>query len=568
MKNGSRANGWWKLFLILACSFLCATDAAADQPASGVIRRARPSLEWTIIGMSIASLVVFGVVKEVTSDSSVDSTLEGFPASLEALKIPAAVTRPDGRIALSNGHLLQLCPDLSDETAQPLSLPDALLRLCADSHRTEARTRLAGLLADLAASVEPRDISIVCSKRLSLRLSVSPQIRDARQTWLLWIIRNQGAEHLLEERDEHSRKMRTITRFAGGMAHEFNNILTAILGNLELMRAQPDNRVQDVSGNIESAEVAALRASQLIQELRRFASREIPTREVRSVSRVIRRTVRILSGTVPVGTSLTLDFDDEAELYGLINADQLQEALLKLAANALEALGPDGGRIHFDAGVTLLGEGLPPQIQIDVTDTGHGMSDGIRELAFEPLFTTKDSAKSTGLGMSIAHGLIEEMGGEIRISETSEQGTVISILLPQVGVPSGVSDESSFCQPQKTIRIATVEHELSVQHVMQGMLVLLGHEVGTFGDGKQLLDALRDGGEFGLVIIDHVMPGMTGRATYEAIRQFNDDVPVIICSGQQLDVSRFCPNCGRQPDAFLKKPFSLEELQAAISRAV
>lgn len=334
------------------------------------------------------------------------------------------------------------------------------------------------------------------------------------------------------------------------------------------MRARPEALVTDVSGNIESAEVAALRASQLIQELRRFASREVPMREVRSISRVVRRTVRILSGTVPSGTTITLAFDDEAELYGLINADQLQEALLKLATNALESLGPDGGRIHFEAGVTLDGDGAPPRIQIDVIDTGHGMTDGIRELAFEPLFTTKDSAKSIGLGMSIAHGLVEEMGGEVRIADTSEQGTVVSVLLPQVVVPNGVSDESSLCDLKKTVRVATVEHELSVQNVMCGMLKLLGHEVATFGDGKQLLEALHAGGEYDLVIIDHVMPGMTGRATYEAIRRSNNEVPVIICSGQQLDVSRFCPECQKQPEGFLKKPFSLEELHATIARCL
>ena len=545
---------------------LSSTATTTATTRSGIRPAAAQRYAWLL--MSFAALTVLGAVREVSSDSSVDSRLDGFPRSLESLQTPAAVTARSGRILLSNGHLLQLFPELASADIGPVSLVDAIAGQCAESHRSEARSRLDGLMAELRSSPEPREVSVICSKRLSLRISVSPQIRDDSQVFLLWVIRNQGAEHLLEERDEHSRKMRTITRFAGGMAHEFNNILTAILGNLELMRARPDSRVTDVASNIESAEVAALRASQLIQELRRFASREIPTREVRSISRIIRRTVRILTGTVPTGTKVTLAFDDEADLYGLVNADQLQEALLKLAANAMEALGPDGGRIHFEAGITLVGDGSPSMIQIDVTDTGHGMSDGIRELAFEPLFTTKDSAKSIGLGMSIAHGLIEEMGGEIRIADTSEQGTVVSILLPQVVVPGGLADESSLCDPQKTIRVATVEHELSVQNVMQGMLVLLGHEVGAFGDGKQLLEALREGGEFDLVIIDHVMPGMTGRATYEAIRQINQDVPVIICSGQQLDINRFCRECDRQPDAFLKKPFSLEELQATISRAL
>ena len=505
-------------------------------------------------------------IRELSMDDKIDSSLSGLREFLESASQPVAVTKSCGSLVLSNGELLQLLPQLQLANAGEKLFLHQVITSCSDeSRRDQIARQLDEALQRSSETFLPEQLRLLCGNHLALHVTISPQLRDGQRPYLLWSLRDVGNDNRLQERDQHSRKMQTLTRFAGGMAHEFNNLLTAILGNLELMRARSDGQLKDVLGNIESAEIAALRASALIQELRRFGTREIPLREVRSVSRSIRRTRRILSGTVPRNIEITHSFENEHELYALINSDQLEEALLKLAVNSAEAIGKVSGQIHISAG-SFLDESDQPVVRIDLSDTGRGMCEATREQAFEPLFTTKDEAKAAGLGMSIAHGLIEEMGGSIRISDTSESGSVVSVFLPRISADDVPDDDSSVNgSVTQTLRIATLDNERSVRNVVSGMLALLGHTVEAFGDGEELMRAFASGDRFDLVIIDHVMPGMTGRATYLKLREIDANVPVIISSGKGIDINRFCPECTKKPDAFLKKPFSMEELAGVLA---
>lgn len=506
------------------------------------------------------------VIREISSDDQIDPSLNALREFLESTTQPAAVTKASGRLVLSNGELFQLFPQLELVTAgESFLLHEVIVNSSDESRRTQIGKQLIGAVQKANSTCVPEQLRISCSSQISLHVTISPQLREGSKPYLLWSFRDVGNDNRLEERDQHSRKMQTLTRFAGGMAHEFNNLLTAILGNLELMRVQTDEPIETVMGNIESAEIAALRASSLIQELRRFGTREIPLREVRSVVRSIRRVRRILSGTVSKNIEVTQSFDSEHELHAHINSDQFEEAMLKLGVNSAEAIGKAEGQIHISA-CSAVDESGKPIVRIDISDTGRGMCEATREQAFEPLFTTKDEAKASGLGMSIAHGLIEEMGGYIRISDTSDKGSVVSVFLPRESSNDVAEEESSVNGSSlPALRIATLDNERSIRNVLSGMLALLGHSVEAFGDGKELVHALESGDRFDLVIIDHVMPGMTGRATYVKLRDIDSNVPVIISSGKGIDISRFCPECLTKPNAFLKKPFSMEEVASVLS---
>lgn len=552
------------VLLGLSLSELPDEDAYAQgsPPGVGVLERVLDNhqAQWVvIIGVAVVGLGLASV-RVVKDESELETELSGFASVLEELELPAAITRACGSLVLSNDQLVSLFSQLGSAAPVEGNLSDQLVRLA----QTPVGEELQEAMKKCADSPIPQQFLLNCGNEVSLSVSISPQVSHPEVRYLLWIFRDVGIDHRLEERDKHHRKMQTITRFAGGMAHEFNNLLTAILGNFELIRARPEASVEDVMGNLESAEVAALRASQLIHELRRFASREIPMREVKFVPRAIRQTRRILAGSVARNIEVTHAFESEANLYALINTGQLQEALLKLGMNAAEAIGGASGRIHFEVGPAE-GESGAPLVRINVSDSGHGMCEQTRERAFEPLFTTRDESRAAGLGMSIAHGLIEEMGGQIRIADTSDFGSVVSVTLPMVPSSSGVEDESSVAPPMVGLKIGTLDNERSIRKVVLGMLSLLGHEAQTFADGAELVEAIKEGQQFDVLLIDHVMPGMTGRATYKRIRELNPDIRLVICSGQHLDVSKFCQECEGQPDGFLKKPFSMEELAALLA---
>ncbi len=249
----------------------------------------------------------------------------------------------------------------------------------------------------------------------------------------------------------------------------------------------------------------------------------------------------------------------------------LEEALLKLCTNSAEAIGPAGtGRIHISAGILRDSseERIQDIVQIQVLDSGPGMDATIRERAFEPFFTTKDSERAFGLGMAIAYGLVEEMGGTIQISDTIPSGSQINIHFPLRSTPqelSGGPVDSSEQTPPRQLHIAMVDNELSIRNVTGGMLKFLGHQANLFADGAKFLEQVQEGQRFDLVLMDNVMPGMTGRSTYERLRVIDSDVPVIICSGRALDLKNFSVPTTRQPDAFLAKPFSISDLATAIA---
>lgn len=521
-------------------------------------------VELLAIMTAIAVIPILASIREV-SESDVHDDLRWLVGSLEEMSEAAAITDRRGHLQFINDHLFQAIPELQAMSAEN-NLPSVLISKFVEADDEQTTRSLADTMEQSAVSLAPQSIMLGHPGSKSIEVVVY-SVMIQSEVLLLWTIYNTEFDQKMIQRDEHLRKMETITRFAGGMAHEFNNILTAIIGNLELIRSDTDRKVSDVLQSVESAEVAALRASQLIHELRRFSSRELPSRVVRSVPRIVRRVQRVLAGTVSRNISVKQTFEGESDLYSNVDTDHLQEALLKLGVNAVEAIGSSDGEIHFDVRCNTEGDGR--RVQIDIRDTGSGMSAATREHAFEPLFTRRDGGTARGLGMSIAHGLIEEMDGEVLIQKTSSAGTVIRVLLPLTRQIREDNSDSSLSRTAGTgLKVATVDNESSVRSVLTGMLQILGNKVMAYSDGHTLLEMLKGGEEFDVIVLDYVMPGMTGRATYEAIRAVDEEVAVIICSGLPISVDQFNASGNRQPDAFLRKPFSLSDLSQALSVAV
>ncbi|GEM_PF-2413533 len=564
------------IFAASVCVFVNATNSTFENHASGVNssvdRAGDVSRKWPITSLWLLSVCVavpFAV--RLVPDGSMDNlVLNGLSDWLESTAVPSAVTRSDGRMILSNDELIKILPELLTAAEHGAFSLHELLSENSDEKSEVTFQKLQAAICRCLDGPVPQSMQVRCTNKRCLAVTIAAQIdhKGAKQL-LVWSIQETGQQQRLQQRDLHSEKMEAIARLAGGIAHEFNNLLTAVLGNLELIRSRPDAAVSQVVGNLESAEVAALRASQLIQELRRFASREASRREIKSVVPSVRKVRRILAGMVARNIEVSHSFENESQLFAEINSSQLEDALLKLGINSAEAIGNNQeGQIHFSIAAKDGHQHTNGQLEILISDSGHGMDATIRDRAFEPFFTTKDSEKSFGLGMAIAYGLIEEMGGTISIANTSETGSQISVSFPlqadQSKNGATVSDSSVHESPVQLL-IAMVDNELSIRNVASGMLKFLGHQVVLFSDGTNFLKAIQDGQSFDLVLLDNVMPGMTGRSTYEKMRGMNADIPVIICSGRSLNLDTFCSISNHQPNAFLAKPFTILDLSSAIA---
>lgn len=338
---------------------------------------------------------------------------------------PVAFTNCEGKLAGTTAAFEELLFLHCAPDSQPGdNLLTSLQMLCeeASGQQTILRIRNA-LLAESPPSIQSFVLAHSAGK--FCRITLLPQER-ADDLWM-WLFEDASQSLRLEQHQTHSEKMHAIARLAGGMAHELNNMLTAVLGHLELMKLKAAQQPQ-MQLHIDSAERAALRASTLILELRRFAGRDQQSQQLQPVVPVLQRVVKQLQEIAPVKIRLHTEFQNESQLHCRCNAIQLEDALLKLGKNAIEAIGDAAGAIWFRAHVQQ--QAAHAVLQILIQDNGTGFSESTREHVFEPFFTTKDPARSAGLGMAVAYGLIEEMGGTIEIAESLPTRTEVVVSFP------------------------------------------------------------------------------------------------------------------------------------------
>jgi signal transduction histidine kinase len=340
---------------------------------------------------------------------------------------PVAFTDRQGKLAGTTAAFDSLLTLYRTADGQPAdNLLTGLQMLCEDSpgQQTVLRIRDA-LLADSPSAIQSFVLSHGSGKYC--RITLLPQPHEHADDLWIWLFEDASQSLRLEQHQTHSEKMHAIARLAGGMAHELNNMLTAVLGHLELMKLKAAQLPQ-MTMHIDSAERAALRATTLIQELRRFAGREQQSQQLQPVVPVLQRVVERLKDMAPAGIRVHTNLQNEAQLDCRCNAIQLEDALLKLGTNAIEAIGDATGEICFCARLVQ----QPPHsvLQILIQDNGTGFSESTRDHVFEPFFTTKDPARSAGLGMAVAYGLIEEMGGNIEVAQSSPAGTEVIVSFP------------------------------------------------------------------------------------------------------------------------------------------
>jgi signal transduction histidine kinase len=362
-------------------------------------------------------------------------------------------------------------------------------------------------------------------------------------------------------------KNESLSRVAQGVAHDFNNVLMAVLGNLELARkylgAEPRVR-RLVDGAIRSAE----RGASLTKRMLAFAGcQELRPENVevaKLVSGMLETLRRLLAPAIHIATHFEPDLPPIR-----IDPNQLELALLNLAVNARDAM-PLGGRLTIAAryervsgnGATGLGPG--DYVIIAVEDTGDGMDAETLRHATEPFFTTKGQGGSSGLGLSMVDGLVAQSGGAVRISSQPGRGTSVELWLPLAGLHEAEEPRHTTVLPSLdagcSYRVLVVDDDVMVSAGTAVLLEDLGYSVIEADSPRRALEILREGSRIDIVITDHAMPGMTGIELASEIHRTRPGLPVVIATGYS-DPPQATPALPR-----LNKPYRQQDLAVLIAR--
>ncbi|MFG1393266.1 hybrid sensor histidine kinase/response regulator [Xanthobacter agilis] len=384
----------------------------------------------------------------------------------------------------------------------------------------------------------------------------------------------------LEAQFAQSQRLQAVGHLAGGVAHDFNNVLTAIIGYCDLLLAK--HRPSDPSfPDIMQIKQNANRAAALVRQLLAFSRRQTLRPQAVELTDVISDVSELLRRLI--GERITLEVQHARDLWPVkVDVNQFEQVIVNLVVNARDAM-PDGGTLTLRtanvpaSACAAYGAGnLAPAdyVVVEVEDTGTGIPPEIIDKIFEPFFSTKEVGKGTGLGLSTVYGIVQQTGGTILAASEMGKGTVFRVFLPRF-VPAEEAEPQRPAEPEPKMgdstgqgRILLVEDEDAVRAFASRALSARGYEVLTAASGVEALELLAKGGQpVDLVISDVVMPEMDGPSLLKELRARDPAMKVIFISGYAEEA--FARNLPPSEHfAFLPKPFSLKQLVAAVNTAI
>jgi PAS domain S-box-containing protein len=387
------------------------------------------------------------------------------------------------------------------------------------------------------------------------------------------------ARKQLHDQVSRSQKMEAFGQLAGGVAHDFNNFLTTILGYSDLVLGETGTG--PIAHHIDEIRKAAGRASTLAGQLLAFSRRQALEPHVVEVNSILTNLERSLLRLLGENITVVCDLhQNKTGAHIKVDAGQLTQIIINLALNARDAM-PGRGQLKLKTAATSLKEGhtistldgLAPgdYVVISVIDNGSGMSEEAKAHVFEPFFTTKENGRHSGLGLATSYGIVRQSGGRIRVESESGKGTVVDIYLPKVPAPPPPSyrKPSSRLLPKGTESIMVLEDDVSVRHISVRILRNLGYEVieAANCDDAQRLIIERIDQAVHLLLTDMVMPQMSGRDFANWLRKASPKTKVVFVSGY-LEESIKPGERIENGMFFLPKPFDPEELATTIRRAL
>jgi PAS domain S-box-containing protein len=346
----------------------------------------------------------------------------------------------------------------------------------------------------------------------------------------------------LAEQLRQSQKMEAIGTLAGGVAHDFNNILTGIIGYANLCKLQmEDNPLAEryLDDILEAAE----RAAHLTKSLLTFSRQHLISLDPVNLNDTVHRMERLLRRVIGEDIELSTQLCED-DLVIMADNSQLEQIIVNLAANARDAM-PDGGRLAIHTQRTEIQQAAPAlpiapgtYATLTVADSGQGMDETTRQRVFEPFFTTKDVGKGTGLGLSIVYGIVQQHAGTIEVTSEPGNGTIFEINFRLVDLKAKQIVEmptSRLARGTETILVA--EDDVVVRRLFKAVLEDLGYKVIEAVDGEEAIEQyFAHADTIDLLLFDVVMPKRNGKDAYQVIRQVHGGVPVLFSSGYTSDI--------------------------------
>jgi signal transduction histidine kinase len=440
------------------------------------------------------------------------------------------------------------------------------------SARAEVDPSATGDFGRLAAAVNEMADTVDARQRQLEQLNATLEARVADRTRAL----SESNNRLLVEINERARtdaalrraqKLQAVGQLAGGVAHEFNNLLTTITGALELMRARlPVDPALHRSA--DTALGAARRGAQLTGQMLGFARQRrllpIPT----DFNALILGLRDLLQGAVGRGATLELELADTLWL-ALADPHEIEVAIMDLALNAREAMG-QGGTLRIATRNVVLprpgGHATPEGefVELAIEDDGAGMTEAELAQAVHPFFTTKAPGQGAGLGLSQVHGMVQQLGGDLQIASREGEGTTITLLLPRAQARTG-SQQAGAVPCGERCAILLVDDDDQVREIAADMLTALDYEVTQASGGAAALELLRAdiGARFCALVVDYAMPGINGLELIERAKALRPDLPPLLITGfMELEQTA---GTVLPPAQILRKPFTLRELSARLT---
>ena len=373
-----------------------------------------------------------------------------------------------------------------------------------------------------------------------------------------------------------SQKMEALGTMAGGVAHDFNNVLAMITGNVELAR-QDVGTAHPALVSLEEIGKASRRAKDLVQQILAFSRRQKLERKATSLALVVVESARLIRATLPMGVRLNVECKTDTPAV-LADATQIKQILLNLCGNAAQALQDQGRPGTIDVSLSASdhtgGEahGKLPSGRyacLTVRDDGPGMDEATRLRIFEPFYTTKPVGKGTGLGLAVVHGIVHAHDASIQVESAPGKGSEFRIYFPAIEAPvAEVAAPSPGVAPVQGAgkRVLYVDDEEAIIFLMTRLLERRGFRVSGFTDARDALAAVQaNPGEFDLAVTDFNMPGMSGLDVANALREIRPDLPVVLASGYITeDLRQKAPAAGVRE--LIYKPNTVDDLCEAVAR--
>ena len=388
---------------------------------------------------------------------------------------------------------------------------------------------------------------------------------------------NRTLEELHESREQvrHYQKLQTIGALAGGIVHEFNNLLTPIMGYSEFLKQQlgPENEYYE---DIDEIYKAGGRAKEIVDQILPFSRRETDSTQynVVNLNAVIWDALKMVRMLLPSSVRLVVKpYSGPINIYG--SATQIHQVLLNLCTNAYQAMEASGGTLTV-ATRRVFQDQLPEQyhpvaegefVRLEVSDTGCGIPPEMLSRIFDPFFTTKAAGDGTGLGLSVVQNILISHGGFIEAESAVGRGSRFLVYLPVTSqLPAAAAQEESGGGRTGMGSVLLVDDEVRVVRYFKRRLVHQGYQVDAFTDPEEALNAFRlNPGQWDLLIVDEAMPKLRGTALLQHMKQQNHSLRVILVTGLVGD-SAIRMHAERQIDEILTKPVEFEALAEAVAR--